>query len=389
MQFFRDRFQNSSVHFQVALQFFRFSPKAVWRSVVSGWKMYRGGKRAGKPVFLHLEPTGACNLQCQMCPRTTSITRDLQAMPFDLFTRIVREVDPLILALVGFGEPLLHPRLLDMVRYAVRRGITVRVSTNATLLTSEKAAGLLDAGLQQIWFSVDSPDPEHFESIRQGASFKDTMGNIKGFMAAVSQRRRPVAATVNCTLTARNVGEAAAMVRFCHDELKVKPTFARSYGYGLEAHSADLLQNTPAVRGALEAALTAAWEVGWKETALNLQTILVDLAAPLDGKGPCYFPYYAAAVSWDGRLSPCCLYYDYQFKAGKIGPADFSSLWNGPEFQRFRQALLADRSAVPVCRNCPLSDVSIHNILHGISRAPLLGRFAGREYNFIDREIKR
>lgn len=177
------------------------------------------------------------------------------------------------------------------------------------------------------------------------------------------------------------------MVRFCHDDLGVKPTFARAYSYDLKAHEQDALTNAPEVRRSLEEALAQALSYGWDDTAQNVSTILVDLARPLDGKGPCYFPYYAVAVSWDGRLSPCCLYYDYQFGAGQLGEKGFMSLWNGPVFGVFRRALAERRGTLPICRTCPLCDVSIHNMMHSLSRVPVLGRFAGRPYAYIDRSI--
>jgi hypothetical protein len=67
---------------------------------------------------------------------------------------------PLAVAFMGLGEPLLHPRLLDMVRLAKRRGLRAEVTINALLLDDELAAGLLEAGLDQLVVSIDGASAE-------------------------------------------------------------------------------------------------------------------------------------------------------------------------------------------------------------------------------------
>ena len=56
---------------------------------------------------------------------------------------------------MGLGEPLLHPRFLDMVRLAKARGLRAEVTTNALLLDDEVAGRLLAAGLDQLVVSID------------------------------------------------------------------------------------------------------------------------------------------------------------------------------------------------------------------------------------------
>lgn len=78
------------------------------------------------------------------------------------------------------GEPLLHPRIVDMVKYAKDKGvIEVMFNTNATLLTEEKARGLINAGLDKIICSIDGCTKEIYESVRIGAKFETVLNNIK------------------------------------------------------------------------------------------------------------------------------------------------------------------------------------------------------------------
>ncbi|HEX4591349.1 MAG TPA: radical SAM protein, partial [Gemmataceae bacterium] len=91
------------------------------------------------PKFLQIEPVGQCNLRCQMCPiafRQDGPPHGPPAfMPLETFTRLLDQFPELDeLQLQGLGEPMMHPRLFDMVAYAVRRVKRVSTNSNMTLL---------------------------------------------------------------------------------------------------------------------------------------------------------------------------------------------------------------------------------------------------------------
>ena len=86
---------------------------------------------------------------------------------------------PPAVAFMGLGEPLLHPRFLDMVRLARRRGLRAEVTTNALLLDDELAAGLLEAGLDQLVVSIDGASAETFGRVRSGASLDRVVENVR------------------------------------------------------------------------------------------------------------------------------------------------------------------------------------------------------------------
>ena len=86
---------------------------------------------------------------------------------------------PPTVAFMGFGEPLLHPRFLDMVRLAKERGLRAEVTTNALLLSPELAAGLRAAGLDQLVVSIDGTSAETFSRVRPGASLQRVVENVR------------------------------------------------------------------------------------------------------------------------------------------------------------------------------------------------------------------
>ena len=72
------------------------------------------------PIRFNIEPTNHCNLSCSMCPR--ELNRPFGYMDVSLFQKIIDESilygKRLIITINKDGEPLLHPELPKMVKYA-------------------------------------------------------------------------------------------------------------------------------------------------------------------------------------------------------------------------------------------------------------------------------
>jgi len=79
----------------------------------------------------------------------------------------------------GLGEPFLNPDLLSILRYLKEKEAIVSLTSNGTVLTEERAQSLVDARVDRIVFSVDSPDPKTFSQIRIGADLAQILRNIE------------------------------------------------------------------------------------------------------------------------------------------------------------------------------------------------------------------
>ncbi len=135
---------------------------------------------------VYVEPTTACNLNCRTCVRH-AWNEPEGFMAWPTYEAIIdglagppdADTTPPTLAFMGLGEPLLHPRFLEMVRYAKERGLRAEVTTNALLLTRELATDLLAAGLDQLVVSIDGATAESFSRVRPGASLKRVVDNVR------------------------------------------------------------------------------------------------------------------------------------------------------------------------------------------------------------------
>jgi putative metalloenzyme radical SAM/SPASM domain maturase len=111
------------------------------------------------PSKLYVETTTRCNLRCAMCVKQADgaciSDADMSIETFQALTPAFPHLDGLILN--GIGEPLLTPRLTEMIALA-RRAMssgTIGFQTNGMLLTPELAQRLVLAGLDTVCLSVD------------------------------------------------------------------------------------------------------------------------------------------------------------------------------------------------------------------------------------------
>lgn len=137
------------------------------------------------PLHLDVESTNACNLKCTMCGRNW-MKEKIGYISWNLFTRIIDEAAKYHLPSVKFnyrGEPLLHPNIAKMVKYAKEKGVLeVQFNTNGLLLDKKKAEELIDAGLDRIIFSFDGATKETYEKIRRGSNYETVINNIKNLV---------------------------------------------------------------------------------------------------------------------------------------------------------------------------------------------------------------
>lgn len=136
------------------------------------------------PMHIDIETTSCCNLRCTFCDKLPLLKKDqLGYMDFAIYKKIIDEGAEYKLwgiKLSYRGEPLLHKNIVEMVKYAVQKGVLdVYFNTHGMLLTESMSERLIDAGLSRISISVEGTDPVAFEKKRIGAKFHVILKNIE------------------------------------------------------------------------------------------------------------------------------------------------------------------------------------------------------------------
>jgi len=322
------------------------------------------------PTYIQLEPVGQCNLRCQMCPiqfRTDGPPHGPPAfMDFDLFAQIIDDLPTLReLHLQGLGEPMMHPRFFDMVRHAVARGVTVSTNTNATLLTERRAEECVASGLDTVHISLDGASAETYEHIRERAHFDRVLRNLDHLQRARRRHesRRPRLRLV-MVIMRQNLAELPDLVRLAHEK-SIETMFVQHlcHDFGeatLPAHyapmrafveSQTLLTEDPArVAHYFDEAAAVAAALG-VEIRLPRPEVRPH-AAGTAGRDRCDWPWHGPYISYQGYSMPCCMIATPdRYNFGKVGERGVAAVWNGPEYQAFREQL-ASGSPPDICRSC-------------------------------------
>jgi radical SAM protein with 4Fe4S-binding SPASM domain len=140
------------------------------------------------PIAIQLEPTIACQLDCPLCPRQiTNQKNDEIHMPWDSYESVINEIGPSTLAIAfwQWGEPLLHPRIIDMISLASRFRILSFLSTNGQMdANSAYLQELFRAGLDLLIISLDGLTPSGYQSFRQRGVLEKVLNFTEQAVAA-------------------------------------------------------------------------------------------------------------------------------------------------------------------------------------------------------------
>ena len=155
------------------------------------------------PLFLrrvNVVITSACNLKCKYCPTGRGVIPG-RHMEICIFRKSINDIIECInnniffseLHLFSGGEPLLHPKLLEILSILaevkkIKNFPKTAIYTNCTLLSSTKAKEiLLSGGLDEISFSIDMGNKEEYESLRVGANFDTVLRNAIGTIDIINK----------------------------------------------------------------------------------------------------------------------------------------------------------------------------------------------------------
>jgi MoaA/NifB/PqqE/SkfB family radical SAM enzyme len=130
---------------------------------------------------VYIEATNRCNIACRMCMRNTwdEPYGRMSEQTFTTILQSLRDCSPMpVVMFGGLGEPLSHPRLIDMVVQLKEIGAQVEMITNGTLLDEKCARELVDAELDMLWVSIDGASPESYDDVRLGAALPDVLANL-------------------------------------------------------------------------------------------------------------------------------------------------------------------------------------------------------------------
>ena len=304
----------------------------------------RGLRARGGPHTAVIDVTTRCNLRCFACPRhapgaTPPPARDF---PWDEFQRLCPQWGALgvvKLVLIGEGEPLLHPRLSEMVALAKRTGLHVVLVSNGSLLDEAAAQALLAAGLDELrvslWASTETEyarncagnDPQLFARVLAGLRGLRQLRDASGGQRPRLTLHRPIEREYFRGLAAMvDVAAAAGCDALSFSPLKPFGSLCRERG--LDADEEREL-------GPILLRLDQAARARGLRTNVPATLARYRLGENVWRSLPCYMGWIDLRIRGNGDAMACGTCHA---PLGNVFAESVEAVWNGAGFQRFRAA---------------------------------------------------
>lgn len=160
------------------------------RFAIDGHKLYWHLDRVAEwqkcrlvaPLYVEISPVSYCNHQCLFCGLDFAHS-DRLALDADVLKSKIEEMGKLgvkSIMFAGEGEPLLHPRIVEIAEHAKGSGIDVSLTTNG-MAGSGVEWGKLLSSLTWIRFSIDAATPGTYAAVHGVAPecFERTLTSLR------------------------------------------------------------------------------------------------------------------------------------------------------------------------------------------------------------------
>lgn len=119
----------------------------------------RGLATTNHPILAHIVPMRRCNLSCTYCNEYDDFSAPVPESV--MFERIdhLGKLGLSVLVISG-GEPMMHPKLDNIIARSRKHGILTGLITNGYLLTVDRIKQLNKAGLDHMQISIDNINPD-------------------------------------------------------------------------------------------------------------------------------------------------------------------------------------------------------------------------------------
>lgn len=277
---------------------------------------------------VYVEIISVCNLACSFCPPTD---RTKGIIKLEDFNRILDQLKPhtKYIYLHVKGEPLMHPRIDQLLDAAHEKGFKVNITTNGTLIKKNKEKLLGKPALRQINFSLHSFDGHEGSENREKylGDILEFVRDAKEYGIIISYRLWNLQRGQTTEIAKRRNRETLEIIE---------------NEYNLDYKIEEKVVPGGGVKIAQNVYLNQDHEFRWPS-----------LLAPEDeGKGFCHALRSHAAILVDGTVVPCCLDGDGIIKLGNVNEQSFSEIVEGERANRIVDGFSNRVAVEELCRKC-------------------------------------
>ncbi|WP_339148478.1 MULTISPECIES: radical SAM protein [unclassified Sutcliffiella] len=320
-----------------------------------------------KPLDVEIRVNWICNFKCEMCGLDDYIAEQEKSrqyvMKLEEIKKVLNELSAMGCECVTFsgGEATLRKDLTEIIHHAAKVcNMKVSLNTNGSRLDKNRIIELIENGLGNITFSMDSPDPLIHDKIRKHkGNHAQIVENIKVINNYNEVNGKKVFIFINSVVMKRNIMSLSGFTRLykeCKfDYLTFTPASIdtpwdewTAKSEALRVTTSDVIEFKNNIMPIFEKSdlpfkVTDPFGDTVEEIELNRHAKFSN--RPKD----CYISTTHAVIQSNGDLIPCC-YAPDNFTMGNIVDESFSSVWNNTKYEKFRNGCKG--VSYDMCKSC-------------------------------------
>jgi len=286
------------------------------------------------PFIVFIDPSSACNFKCTYCPTGhLDLIKDTKrfqgVLKLEIYKKIIDDLHEFnknikVLRLYKDGEPFLNKNLAEMVAYAKKSGKIdyIDTTTNAALMTKERLAPVLNAGIDKINISIDGMNNETYLNFtKTKLEFSSIIENVKWLYD--------------------NKGSTEVSVKIPADIIneKEKEQFFETFG-----NYADriFVEN-----------FAPCWPEFDVEKHTGVKITKGIYQQEITETDVCPYIFYSFSVNADGLVSSCFLDWKRKLIIGDAKKESMKQIWNSKKMNQLRLTHLdGKRKNIDTCSSC-------------------------------------
>jgi radical SAM protein with 4Fe4S-binding SPASM domain len=226
-----------------------------------------------------------------------------------------------------------------MIKYAKSKNMYVITYTNLNNIPSGKE--VVESGVDQMLISLDGTCQETYGKYKVNGSFQKVIDNIFSIKVAKQALGKTTPEIVlKFVIFKHNEHEIEAFRQLCEQIGDVVCQFSPAVAYIKE--DCELFEE-------LYSPKNEAFKIFGRALAKDIPN-------------KCNYLWANPCINWDGEMAVCCADVENSVHIGNISENSFLKLWKSDNYQRFRKAVLTNRSAIEMCSLCIFECHS--NIIH-------------------------
>ena len=294
------------------------------------------------------ELSNACNHQCLFCYNSL-MRRETGVLNLDLFKNIVTQAIDLGIEEIGLystGEPLLIKNLDDYVRFSKELGVKrVYITTNASLLTKDRARKLLTAGLDSIKISINGGDRETYFKVHGSDDWDKVIDNLKSLYNLKNSEFPNLEIFASCVTTS------------------IDPNTLQKNHDAVDKFVDEIYYQEPHIQGGNM--INVALALSTNKTGTNYSSL-----SSSNDISPCPIIWNRLHVTCEGYLTACCVDYENELVYADLNIHTLEDSWNNDLIRSLRRRHLCGSTVGTICHNCmtgeslphaPISTISQHS----------------------------